>query len=112
MTFVSLQPLQVYCVCVKVESESTEASNISAVHCIKLPLGNLSRSRLLFKCIFPALGHGRNVLIRPSDSPLLCCAVYRHDTGCWLPLLPNGTAGYYGFPDALGLLTEETSENA
>ncbi|KAF5890202.1 transmembrane protease serine 4-like isoform X1, partial [Clarias magur] len=37
--FTSLRPLQEYCVRVKVESISTEASNISAVHCVKLPLG-------------------------------------------------------------------------
>ncbi|XP_060744672.1 interleukin-10 receptor subunit alpha isoform X2 [Tachysurus vachellii] len=37
MTFTSLQPLQVYCVLVKVESTANDASNISPVHCIKLP---------------------------------------------------------------------------
>ncbi|KAM9469214.1 interleukin-10 receptor subunit alpha isoform 1-T1 [Clarias gariepinus] len=39
ITFSSLSPLQEYCVRVKVESLSTEASNISSVHCVKLPLG-------------------------------------------------------------------------
>ncbi|GAA6076472.1 interleukin-10 receptor subunit alpha isoform X1 [Tachysurus ichikawai] len=37
ITFTSLQPLQVYCVLVKVESIASDASNISPVHCIKLP---------------------------------------------------------------------------
>ncbi|KAK3531503.1 hypothetical protein QTP70_023290, partial [Hemibagrus guttatus] len=38
ITFTSLQPLQNYCVLVKVESTASEASNISSVHCIKLPI--------------------------------------------------------------------------
>ncbi|XP_062872562.1 interleukin-10 receptor subunit alpha [Trichomycterus rosablanca] len=38
INFNALQSLQVYCVRIKVESTSTFATNISPVHCIKLPL--------------------------------------------------------------------------
>lgn len=49
ITFTSLQPLQVYCVLVKVESIASDASNISPVHCIKLPTGNVTNRRLFFR---------------------------------------------------------------